>query len=86
MTISPKTKLSEEQLKRARELKFLYGWFEDSYLKEIEEFAVENHIPLYIQPMADAEGKFDPMPAIEFAKANPNWTLSLQFHKLINIQ
>ena len=86
VTISPKTKLSEEQLKRARELKFLYGWFDDAYLKEIEEFAVENRIPLYIQPMADAEGKFDPMPAIEFAKANPNWTVSLQFHKLINIQ
>ena len=86
VTISPKTKLTEEQLRQADELKFLYGWFDDGYLLEVEKMASFFGIPCYIQPTADKDGKFDALPAIEFAKAHPYWTLSLQFHKLIDIR
>ena len=37
-------------------------------------------------PKADKDGKFDIHPAAEFAKAHPVWRLSLQWHKLFNIQ
>ena len=87
VTISPKTKLTQEKLASANELKFLYGWFEDKYLTEvIEPFATLYGIKLYIQPTADKDGKFDIHPAAEFAKAHPVWRLSLQWHKLFNIQ
>lgn len=86
VTVSPKTVLDEESLGRATELKFIHGWFSDRYLADVGAFAQEKDIPCYIQPMADGEGGFDPMPAIRFAKAHPYWRLSLQFHKLIDIQ
>ena len=87
VTISPKTKLSKAKLANANELKFLYGWFDDKYLTEvIEPFATLYGIKLYIQPTADKDWKFDVHPAAEFAKAHPVWRLSLQWHKLFNIQ
>lgn len=87
VTISPKTKLTQAQLANANELKFLQGWFEEKYLVEvIEPFAALYGIRLYIQPTADKDGKFDVHPAAEFAKAHPAWRLSLQWHKLFNIQ
>ena len=87
VTISPKTKLSQAKLANANELKFLYGWFDDKYLTEvIEPFATLYGIKLFIQPTADKDGKFDIHPAAEFAKAHPVWRLSLQWHKLFNIQ
>lgn len=87
VTISPKTKLTQAQLANANELKFLQGWFEERYLVEvIEPFAALYGIRLYIQPTADKDGKFDVHPAAEFAKAHPAWRLSLQWHKLFNIQ
>lgn len=87
VTISPKTKLSQAKLANANELKFLYGWFDDKYLTEvIEPFATLYGIKLFIQPTADKDGKFDVIPAAEFAKAHPVWRLSLQWHKLFNIQ
>ncbi len=86
VTISPKTKLEETQLSKANELKFLYGWFDDAYIESIGEWAKVKNIPVYIQPTADAQGRFDALPAIEFAKQHPHWRLSLQFHKLIDIR
>lgn len=85
-TLSPKTKLPLDRLADADELKFLYGWFDDEYLVEIGRQAEFFGIPCYIQPTADKDGKFDALPAIEFAKAHPWWRLSLQFHKLIDIR
>lgn len=85
-TLSPKTKLPLDRLADADELKFLYGWFDDEYLVEIGKQAEFFGIPCYIQPTADKDGKFDALPAIEFAKAHPWWRLSLQFHKLIDIR
>lgn len=86
VTVSPKTRLDEAQWKRADELKFLYGWFDDAYLVETGRKALEAGVRCFIQPTADKDGRFDALPAIEFAKRNPHWRLSLQFHKLIDIR
>lgn len=86
VTMSPKTKLEESQWRKADELKFLKGWFEDEYIVDVGKRAEFFGIPCYIQPTADQNGRFDATPAIEFAKAHPYWTLSLQFHKLIDIR
>lgn len=86
VTISPKTKLTEEQWKRAHELKLLYGQFDEQYAKELGERAASLGIPCYMQPMADAEGRFNHAPVIDFCKRNPLWTVSLQWHKLLNIR
>ena len=86
VTISPKTKLDYDHLIAADELKFLYGWFDDEYLVETADRMVGTNIRLYIQPTADKDMHFNATPAIEFAKKHPQWTLSLQFHKLIDIR
>ena len=86
VTISSKTKLAEKNLRRGMELKFLYGMFDDDYLVQVGKRAEFFGIPIFIQPTADKDGRFDACPAIAFAKRNPYWRLSLQFHKLINIQ
>lgn len=86
VTISPKTKLTPEQLGKATEIKVLHGWFDEAEMRRIENIARALCIRLYIQPTANARGKFDPAGAMEFAKAHPCWTLSLQWHKLFNIR
>lgn len=86
VTISPKTVLGARELSFANELKFVKGWFGDDYLVGIGKWAEELGIPCYVQPMADKDGHFVTDSAIEFVKANPYWSLSLQFHKLINMR
>lgn len=86
VTISPKTQLTVTQLSRATEIKVLQGWFADEELERIEDIATKNCIRLYIQPTADKDMKFDPHPAMDWALRHPDWTLSLQWHKLFNIQ
>lgn len=85
VTVSPKTKL-DFNWQHIDELKFLYGWFDDDYLVEVGKEANKYDVKCYIQPTADHDNHFDAQPAIEFAKKHPQWTLSLQFHKLLNIR
>lgn len=85
VTVSPKTKLNYNW-QNIDELKFLYGWFDDDYLVEVGKQAEKKMVKCYIQPTADNDGHFDATPSIEFAKKHPQWTLSLQFHKLLNIR
>lgn len=85
VTVSPKTKLNYDW-NHIDELKFLYGWFDDDYMVEIGKLAQKNGVKCYIQPTADHNNNFDALPAIEFAKKHPEWTISLQFHKLLNIR
>jgi len=85
ITVSPKLKGSFHW-NSMDELKVLYGLFDDDYLIEIGEKARWYGVKCYIQPMAGKDGKFDALPAVEFAKMHPDWTLSIQFHKLINIR
>jgi organic radical activating enzyme len=82
LTISPKTKLSMEQLARAKEIKVLYGLFSDHWLK-----AIESNVDsvLYIQPIEN-KGTFDVAPVIEFIQKNPAWKLSVQWHKLTGVR
>lgn len=85
VTCSPKTKL-DYHWNWFDELKVLYGWFDDDYVIELGEEARRHGVRCYIQPMADENNHFNANGAIEFAKRNTNWTLSLQFHKLIDIR
>lgn len=85
VTVSPKTKL-DFNWQHIDELKFLYGWFDDDYLVQVGVEATKRLVQCYIQPTADKDNHFDALPAIEFAKKHPYWTLSLQFHKLLNIR
>lgn len=85
VTVSPKTKINYNW-NNINELKFLYGWFDDDYLVEIGKQAEKKMVQCYIQPTAGKDNHFDATPSIEFAKKHPQWTLSLQFHKLLNIR
>ena len=85
VTVSPKSK-GDLHWNSMDELKVLYGWFDDDYLIELAKAAKEWGVSCYIQPMADENDKFNALPAVEFAKKHPDWTLSLQFHKLLNIR
>lgn len=85
VTVSPKTKINYNW-SNIDELKFLYGWFDDDYLVEVGKQAEKKMVKCYIQPTADHDNNFDALPSIEFAKKHPQWTLSLQFHKLLNIR
>lgn len=87
VTVSPKTKIPpREMVIRADEIKFVLGSVSNDYLKQVEEMACRVEVPLFIQPMADKEGRFCAREAIRFVKRNPMWCLSLQFHKLLNIR
>ena len=83
-TISPKTKLPAVALLRASELKFIIGSMPEDYMSFAEK-VTRGRAFLYVQPMADERGKFDPAPALDFIKRRPAFRLSLQFHKLFNI-
>ena len=87
ITVSPKTPLPDDTLRRASEIKVLYGHFQDRELYRIET-AVAGFPPhLYLQPIADpATGAFDAAPALCYIARNPAWRLSVQFHKLLNIR
>lgn len=82
LTISPKTKLTMEQLAPASEVKVLYGWFSYEYIKEIEG---KIDARLFVQPI-ERNGKFDIEPVVQFIQQNPAWTLSLQWHKLTGVR
>jgi organic radical activating enzyme len=88
ITVSPKMKmpLSDIIARGASEIKCVYGSLPDNYLITLGRGADCAGIPTYIQPMADAEGRFDIAPALAFAKGNPKWIVSLQWHKLFNIR
>ena len=85
VTISPTTRLPVETLLKAGELKFVYGTFPDEYLSEVER-VTRGYPLLYVQPMADENGEFDPLPSIDFIKRHPAFSLSLQWHKIFNIR
>jgi 7-carboxy-7-deazaguanine synthase (Cx14CxxC type) len=64
------------------ELKLVYpqeGAHPDSY----KNYAFDN---FYLQPMDGIDRKKNTQLAIEYCKANPNWRLSVQVHKIIGIR
>lgn len=88
VTCSPKTPLSMERLYMGRidEFKVLFGFFSEDTMRKVEEYADNHRIPLYLQPIASKDGKFEVAPVVEYIKTHPVWRLSLQWHKLFNIQ
>ena len=82
LTISPKTKLTMEQLSAADEVKILHSLLPDEYVKEIEG---KVDARLFVQPI-EKDGKFDIEPVVQFIQQNPAWTLSVQWHKLTGVR
>lgn len=71
-------------LKKANELKIIV--FNNSDFNWAEKYAalVSPHCQLYLQPEWDKAEIVTPM-IIDYIKANPQWQLSLQIHKYINV-
>lgn len=81
VTISPKTKLPLANLKRANEIKVLYSYFDDSYLKELTNL----HCHLYLQPLEKC-GNMNIKDCVDFQMLNPEWKLSIQWHKFTGVR
>lgn len=81
VTISPKTMLDIDSLKRANEVKILYGMFPDDRLEQLEGM----HNALYLQPM-ERNGYMNVADCVKFINKHPQWRLSVQWHKLIGVR
>lgn len=81
VTVSPKTSLKPESLKRASEVKVLCGMFDEDSLKSLEGL----HCALYMQPM-EKNGDMNVKECLAFLKGHPCWRLSVQWHKLIGVR
>ena len=81
VTMSPKTKLGLCALRRANEIKVLYGFFEDDYLESL----IGIHAALYIQPL-ERNGQMNVRDCVAFITKHPEYRLSVQWHKLIGVR
>lgn len=86
ITISPKTHLPDDSLLSADAIKVLFGWFKADELERIEKLCDEAMPVLYMQPTADKDGKFDIIPVVNWIKKHPQWSISIQWHKIFGIQ
>lgn len=86
ITLSPKKFKAPlpEVIKNANELKVVV--FNKSDFDWAEEYAaqVSSNCKLYLQPEWNKASAITPL-LIEYIKANPQWQLSLQIHKYINV-
>ncbi len=84
--VSPKRRKPPiaETLARANELKVVVGHADD--LAWAEEFAaqVSSDCRLYLQPEWSVSQQIMPQ-IVEYAKANPKWSISIQTHKYMQI-
>ena len=73
-----------EILSHANELKVII--FNKSDLEWAEKYAalVSSHCKLYLQPEWSKASQVTPL-IIDYIKAHPQWELSLQIHKYINV-
>lgn len=81
VTVSPKTKLTPNQLRRANEVKILYGFFDDDYLTSL----IGIHALLYIQPL-ERNGAMNINDCVDFITKHPEYRLSVQWHKLTGVR
>ena len=81
VTVSPKTRLSPKALRRACEVKCLYGLLPDEYYLSL----VGIHAALYVQPL-EANGVMNTADCMRFIGEHPQFRLSVQWHKLVNIR
>ena len=86
VTLSPKKFKAplEENLKRADELKIVV--YNKSDFQWAEQYAskMPKHCKLYLQPEWSKKDEVIPL-IINYIKDNPQWQLSLQTHKYVNI-
>lgn len=84
--LSPKKFLKPKEgiCEKAHELKIII--FNKSDFKWAEEYAqkVNSGCKLYLQPEFSKEKEMLPL-IIDYVKANPQWNISLQIHKIMNI-
>jgi organic radical activating enzyme len=86
VTFSPKkfkTPL-EEECRKADELKVIVFNASDFKWAEIYEKQVNEDCQLYLQPEWDKEKEMSPL-IIGYIKQNPQWRISIQTHKYLNI-
>ena len=85
--VSPKKfkKPIEEVLKRANELKVIVFNKSDLVWAEEQQKKVNNDCILYLQPEYGEFKKVMPL-IIDFVKEHPDWRISLQTHKIMNIE
>lgn len=81
VTVSPKTRLSPKALRRACEVKCLYSLLPDEYYLSL----VGIHAALYVQPL-EANGVMNTADCMRFIGEHPQFRLSVQWHKLVNIR
>jgi len=84
--LSPKRKQPplEEIYSLANELKVIIAKPEDIEWAEMNAKLVESTCKLYLQPEWSAYNRILPL-IIEYIKANPSWSISLQAHKFMHI-
>jgi len=86
ITLSPKKFKAplQECLQQADELKVVVYHKSDFEWAEQHASAVGDHCTLYLQPEWSKRDSITPL-IIDFVKEHPQWQLSLQTHKYINI-
>lgn len=86
ITVSPKKFKAplKESLELAHELKVVVFNKTDFKWAETHALLVGKQCSLYLQPEWSKQEQMTPL-IIDYIKANPNWQLSLQTHKYINI-
>jgi len=81
VTVSPKTKIEARNLRRANEVKLLYGLMPEDYLLSL----VGIHAALYVQPL-ELNGFMNTHDCVKFITAHPQFRLSVQWHKLTGVR
>ena len=82
VTCSPKTDIDFSKMKRQPdEIKVVYEYGRDKYLQDLKKYGIR----LFIQPL-EQNGKMNVMEVFDFIKQNPEYRLSLQYHKLIGVR
>jgi len=86
ITISPKrySLPHEENMLKANELKVIINHRNDFRFAEEYAVKVSNQCQLFLQPEWQQEDDFLPL-IIGYVKSNPQWRISLQVHKYMNI-
>ena len=82
ITCSPKTDLEFNiHTRMPNEIKVVYEEGRENYLDYLKTLPVR----LFLQPL-EIDGYMNTKDTVEYIKKNPKYKLSLQFHKMINIQ
>ena len=85
ITVSPKSMLDNScsAYIRGNEVKFLCGLLPDWYMVKVA--ATHPLLKPYVQPLEE-DGKMNVADAVEFVNAHPEFTLSVQWHKLLGVR